>query len=194
MRRRIERESDEDGEDAEATARLYFGTGHVWDVTQTEGAPLPQVDVPTLAGDAGAELYARLESLATAEALPVRRGHERFAAHPEMMGFLEPEQRAIYLREAPMRQMTKTLAHELAHHFAGHQRSNPETETEAESVSYVVFARFGLDSGERSFAYVALWSKEPKTLKAAMTRIQAVSSQMIERLEPSAPGTAEQVV
>jgi hypothetical protein len=32
---------------------------------------------------------------------------------------------------------------------------------------------------------VATWSKEPKILKAAMTRIQAVSGQMIERLEQS---------
>ena len=90
--------------------------------------------------------------------------------------------------------MTKTLAHELAHHFGGGTKSNPEEETFAESVSYVVCARFGLDTGERSFPYVATWSKEPKTLKAAMTRIQATSSQMIERLEPSGPVPREQVV
>ena len=51
-------------------------------------------------------------------------------------------------------QMTKTLAHELGHHFAEARESNPEEETIAESVAYVVCAHFGLDTGERSFPYV----------------------------------------
>ena len=42
---------------------------------------------------------------------------------------------------------TTTLAHELAHHFARHQASGAESETEAEAVSYVVFAHHGLDAG-----------------------------------------------
>ena len=83
---------------------------------------MPEVAVPKLEGEQGRDLHARLEALATAEALLVRRGHERFAARSEMMGFLDPEQRAIYLREASMRQMTKTLAHELAHHFGYTER------------------------------------------------------------------------
>ena len=41
-------------------------------------------------------------------------------------------------------------------------------------------------SGARSFPYIAVWSREPKTLKAAMTRIQVISSKMISRIESSA--------
>jgi hypothetical protein len=36
-------------------------------------------------------------------------------------------------------------------------------------------------------SHTATWSKEPKVLQAAVTRIQAVSSQTFERLEPSVP-------
>src|SRR5919197_4666466 len=67
MRRRVEPKSDEDGEDPEATTRLSFGTGSVFDVSQTEGAPLPEVPVPILEGEQGRELYCRLDRLAMAE-------------------------------------------------------------------------------------------------------------------------------
>jgi antirestriction protein ArdC len=184
MRRRIGPESDEDGEDAEAETRLYFGTGHVFDVSQTEGAPLPEVAVPTLEGEQGRELYDRLSAIALAEGVSVEPVPE---LQGEMMGYYDALSRRIVLRQAAPRQMTKTLAHELAHHFGGGTRSNPEEESFAEATAYVVCARFGLDTGERSFPYVATWSREPKTLKAAMTRIQAVSSQMIQQVAPSTP-------
>src|ERR671930_550025 len=101
-----------------------------------------------------------------------------------MMGYYQPNSRTIVVRRAAPRQMTKTLAHELAHHFGGGTRSNPEEESFAEASAYVVCARFGLDTGERSFPYVATWSKEPSILKAAMTRIQEISSEIIRRIEP----------
>jgi antirestriction protein ArdC len=179
MRRRNGRVSDEDGQDAEALTRLYFGTGSVFDVSQTGGQPLPEVAVPTLEGEQGRGLYARLSAIAISESVDLQEVAE---LPGQMMGYYQPESRRIVLRQAAPRQMTKTLAHELAHHFGGGTTSNPEEETCAEAVAYVVCARFGLDTGERSFPYIAIWSREPKTLKAAMTRIQAVSALMIDRL------------
>ena len=103
------------------------------------------------------------------------------------MGYYEPPTRRIVLRQAPQSQMTKTLAHELGHHFSGAQESSPEEETLAESVAYVVCSRFELDTGERSFPYIATWSQDATVLKGAMARIQQVSSRIIERLEPPTP-------
>jgi hypothetical protein len=102
------------------------------------------------------------------------------------MGFYERDNRAIYLREAAQLQKTKTLAHELAHHFAGHQVSGSESETEAEAVSYVVLAHHGLDSGERSFPYIATWSQDKAVLKAALATIQTLSTAIIDKLNPEA--------
>jgi hypothetical protein len=82
--------------------------------------------------------------------------------------------------------MTKTLAHELAHYFSGARCGRAEEETVAESVAYVVCGHFGLDTGERSFPYVAVWSGESRTVRAMMTRIQATSSEIIERVEAEA--------
>ncbi len=99
------------------------------------------------------------------------------------MGLYVPDERRIVVREAAPRQMTKTLAHELAHHVHGAAESSPEEETIAESVAYVACARFGLDTGERSFPYVATWSREPRVFRAALGRIQGVSATLIDRLE-----------
>ncbi len=82
------------------------------------------------------------------------------------------------MRIASTRQMTKILAYELAHHFGGATVPGLEEETVAESVAYVACARFGLDTGERSF---------PHVFRAALSRIQMLSASLITRLEaPSA--------
>jgi hypothetical protein len=147
-----------------------------------EGTPLPEIPVPVLDSEAGGELYARLEAVAQAEGLTVVRGHQRFGVRETMQGFYEPDNRLIALREASQLHMTKTLGHELGHHFAKHTASGPASETEAEGIAYVVLAHHGLDSGERSFPYVATWAQDKTVLKAALATIQTVSAAIIERV------------
>jgi len=151
----------------------------VFNIDQTEGAPLPELPVPVLDSAAGADLYARLKGVALTEGLRVTVGHEALLQRPGMMGFYEPGARAIYLREAAQLQKTKTLAHELAYHVGGAEVSSPEEET----VAYVVCARFGFDTGERSFPYVAIWSQDQRVFRAALGRIQRIGQQIIERAE-----------
>ncbi len=174
------------GEEVEPRV-AFFRSASVFDYSQTEGDPLPEVAVPVLDNQAGAELYAGLAGVALTEGLRVAIGHEAFLRRPQLMGFYERDARAIYIRDAARLQQTKTLAHELAHHFAKHQASGPASETEAEAVSYVVLAHHGLDSGTRSFPYIAAWSQDKAVLKAALATIQAVSAAIIERLGPAAP-------
>jgi antirestriction protein ArdC len=184
MARRVLHEAREEGgeDDAEADQRrVFFGVGHVFDVSQTEGESLPRVEVPVLQGDEGADLYGHLAGVAAAEGVSIEQVAQ---LRGEMMSYYEPPTGRIVLRQAPQRQMTKTLAHELGHHFSGTTESSPEEETLAESVAYVVCSRFGLDTGERSFPYIAIWSRQPRVFRAALTRIQAISSEIIGRIEP----------
>jgi hypothetical protein len=85
--------------------------------------------------------------------------------------------------------MSKTLAHEMSHHVHltrfGQESNRPEErETVAESAAYVVCQHFGVDSGERSFPYVALWSKDRAAFQEALWSIQRVSAVIIDALEP----------
>jgi hypothetical protein len=47
MRKKIE---SEDGHDE---TKVFFGTGNVFDISQTDGEPLPEVEVPVLSWGAG---------------------------------------------------------------------------------------------------------------------------------------------
>jgi antirestriction protein ArdC len=167
---------------AGAPRSLGFGTAAVFDLSQTEGAPLPRLEVPVLVGAEGQELFDRLQGAAEQAGLQVRRGGARFRS-PSTMGFYDPHQRLIAVREAAPLQMTKTLAHELAHHFDGAERSDAVAESLAESVAYVVCARFGLETGERSFTYFAGWSLKPDVLRGLLTRTQRISGELIDQVE-----------
>jgi hypothetical protein len=174
-----------EGEDGEPERKLIFGTGNVFDVSQTDGEPLPAVEVPVLTGQNGGELYGKLSEVAVQEGLQVK---PRSSLPGERMGYYDPQLREIVVREAAPLQMTKTLAHELGHHFAEHQQSDPEAETSAEAIAYVVCSHFGLDTGERSFPYIATWAKERTVLKGALGLIQRTSSRIIEMID----GTREE--
>lgn len=186
----------EDPKSGEEEKRVFgFRRASVFDYSQTDGKPLPEVPVPVLDSEAGGELYQRLEGVAKDEGLTVELGSDRLRARPNTMGYYEPQNRLIVVRDTVSQlQQTKTLGHELAHHFAGHTVSGAESETEAEGVAYVVLAKYGLDSGERSFGYVATWSQTKEVMRAALGRIQKVSQTIIGRLELGGgePGSPEQ--
>jgi hypothetical protein len=90
------------------------------------------VDVPVLEGEEGTTLYDRFAAVAAGESLALERTSQ--LPRESVMGYYEPTTRRIVVREASPRQMTKTLAHELAHHFGAGVESTPE-ETMAESVA-----------------------------------------------------------
>jgi len=177
----------DDGEDKRITG---FGVGTVFDVSQTNGEPLPTVDVPVLEGEEGLELSDRLSGLVAREGLSLE--HRPAEAMPrDVMGFYARGERAIVVREGAPLQMAKTLAHELGHHFAGLPDTREESETTAEAVAYIVCASQGLDTGARSFPYVATWSRDPAVFKQVLGTVQRVSAQIIDGLEPVTAPTTE---
>jgi hypothetical protein len=82
-------------------------------------------------------------------------------------------------------QQLKTLLHEVAHYYSAGvlQMPRQDAETIAESAAYVVGARYGFDTGVRSFPYVALWARDKKTLDQNLNAIRRVATTMLEGLE-----------
>jgi hypothetical protein len=189
-------------EDEEERQPVSFRAAHVFDVSQTEPLPghetpqRPEIACPVLTGEDGAELYAVLLRVADSERLTVSHDppaeYSAMANEPNCMGFYAPRSRAIWVRAAAPLQETKTLAHELAHHFGCHDESNPNNEAMAEGVAYIVLQAFGLDSGARSVPYIVGWdSRKPGAYKSALSGIQSTAKTIIEKASQAAAPMAD---
>lgn len=165
--------------------RLQFRAVSVFDISQTEGAPIAQPPVTLLSGDDNG-LWRRLAAIAQSEHLTVDRERDRGGARGAN-GWYDRRGREIWVDPSlEPRMAAKTLCHEIAHHCAEHIDSRTEHETIAESVAYVVLGHFGLDAGDYSFGYLASWS-DIGTFKAKLLDIQTIAIRIIERMERRDP-------
>ncbi|MBN2098994.1 MAG: DUF192 domain-containing protein [Dehalococcoidia bacterium] len=164
---------------------VYFKVVYVFDVSQTEGKPLPEFEVPVLTGEANPDLFERALRLAKAQGLDVSFD-SRPQQDPDIKGMYWGKN--IWVRpEEPPAQQLKTLLHEVAHYYSEgvFQIPRRDAETIAESAAFTVGAHFGFDTGTRSFSYVALWSQDKKILERNLASIRKVSDRIIDALETS---------
>jgi antirestriction protein ArdC len=171
---------------------VFFGIEHVFDITQTEGEEIPQLDCPTLTEEIGHEYYARLAQYAEAQGLTLTTDPAK-GAGTEAMGYYSRSAKEVWIRQAPMAQMLKTGIHELAHHHDEEPNNREAKETIAEGVAFQVCAYFGIDTSERSFPYIAHWASAeggPELIKRLLGHIQKLTKQMIAALSPAEPTDA----
>jgi uncharacterized membrane protein (UPF0127 family) len=177
------KETAEEEQKIEEIRPVYFKVVYVFDVSQTEGKELPRVEVPSLTGDANENLFAHVLDLSRDQGLDV--GFEpRPQQDPAIKGMYFGK--SIWVKPEESRaQQLKTLFHEVAHYYSEgvFRISRRDAETIAESVAFTVGARFGFDTGTRSFPYVALWSQDKKVLEQNLASIRKISTLMIEALE-----------
>ncbi len=184
---------DKDGEPVREKVEVTvnaFKPVSTFDVSQTEGEPLPQLGVNELAGSVDG--YGKLMD-AIKEAVPVPIAFEQIDSGAK--GYFHLEENRIVVQEGMSEAQTvKTLLHE-ASHQALHSReamdknadkkSRAQKEVEAESVAYVVCQHYGIDTSDYSFAYVATWSegKEVPELKASLDTIRRAASDLITKID-----------
>ena len=166
----------------------------MFDVSQTEGDPLPEVAPALLAGQAPAGLWDALAAQVTARGYTLERGE---CGHAN--GWTNPTTRTIRVRgDVDEAQAVKTLVHELAHIECGHVADLPtytlcrgRCEVEAESVAYVVGAAAGMDTAGYSFAYVAGWAGgDPAAVRRSAETVTTAARTILARLDPTEDATA----
>ena len=167
-----------------------FRVATVFDVSQTEGEPIAELDVPELTGSV--QFYdIFMEALQDISPVPVRF----MEIDGEAKGYYHQTEKYIAIKTGMSNlQSMKTGVHEVAHAILhdndvmdadGIIKGKTAKEVEAESIAYIVCSHFGLDTSEYSFTYIASWceSQNMKTLKASMDTIRKTSAGIIENIE-----------
>jgi hypothetical protein len=180
IRRTVE---DEDGN--RATVVKHFGTGVVFDISQTEGEDLPNVDLPVsdlaTVTPIGHRIADRLQQFLAQEQVTFAIENTK-PAH----GYYAPSKKHIAVDE-DLRgdQFVKTLTHEVVHYVADHRggTDRKEGETVAEGAAFVVLNHFGIDSSDYTFGYVAGWAREKEVLTRNLTTILQTARTVINALE-----------
>lgn len=179
------RKEDEGEEEAEiAPSPVYFKVVHVFDVSQTEGKPLPEFEVPVLTGEANEALFANVLELAKTQGIEVSFEPREYLDASIKGQYSAPK--SIWVRPEESRaQQLKSLIHELAHYYSEGVFRIPrrDAETIAESAAFTVGAHYGFDSGVRSFPYVALWAQDKKILAQNLSSIRKVADTILHALE-----------
>ena len=174
----------------ELVDRIGFKISYVFDVSQTDGKPLPEI-ASALTGSV--EDFRKIrDAVEHISPVPVRYAPITSSAK----GYFSPAEKEIVVKDNMSQEQTlKTLVHEVAHallHDPDASRDRAELpshrtkEVEAESVAYTVCRYLGIDTGEYTFGYIAGWSvgKELKELKGSLQTIRDTSSRILSRLEP----------
>ncbi|MFB6360732.1 MAG: DUF955 domain-containing protein, partial [Halobacteriales archaeon] len=163
----------------------------VFDVSQTEGEPLPELETAA-AGD-GDALLEQLLDHAGATMAEVRVVPADDWSHGDAEGVCSwpdgPEgDPVIELRDrADTAAAAGTLLHELAHARLHAGVSDPgersKREVEAEAVAYIVGRYFGLDTANSAF-YLAAWADDERDAIAdRMDRISSTAEALIETID-----------
>lgn len=166
-----------------------FTPVYVYDVSQTEGEPLPQL-VNELEGRV--EGYQHLLK-AVREVSPFPITFENIPGGAR--GYCSPLEQKIVVQEGMSEvQNIKTIIHEVTH-AALHapeidlpviERTDRNTkEVEAESTAFIVCSHYGIDTSEYTFPYLASWSntKELNELQSSLETIQKQASELIDKID-----------
>ena len=162
----------------------------VFDVSQTEGEPLPSLGVEELTGSVEQyqDFFKALEQTS-----PVPIGFEDIPGGSH--GYYHLTEKRIAIQEGMSELQTlKTAIHEIAHsklhaidpEAPATDRPDSRTrEVQAESVAYTVCQHYGLDTSDYSFGYVAGWSsgRDLKELKASLETIRATAHELITTID-----------
>ena len=169
-----------------------FKVVNVFDVSQTDGKPIPSIGVNELTGDVR-QYEVFFEALK--RSCPVPIGFEQIDSSAK--GYYHTVDHRIALQEGMSQVQTiKTLIHEMTHehlHSKDPKEMSPEEprltrnakEVEAEAVAYTVAQHYGIETSDYSFAYIAGWSagKETPELKASLDRIRTAADELITTID-----------
>lgn len=173
---------------------IGFRVVNVFDITQTDGPPLPTIrfdeDV-----DIDPDYFIRLNQLLADNGVPVTYYDEGsdLCHGSGCYGYYNLMTKQIFIRSGttPVMEL-KTTIHEAAHHFDMTITEKDDTDNRpyrmgeliAESVAYVVCTALEVPTQEFSISYIQLYAESKDELKFVLKRVKRLSEIILTTLKP----------
>jgi len=167
-----------EGEQTAPRRRIYFTTVYVFDVSQTEGDPLP--DEPEWRERAkDLDFEQRLMAFAQSRGITVEIVDDMDGAEGRSFGG-----KIQLLPQSGSHTFVHEMAHELYEHCKAdvrEQTTRQQREIEADAAAHVVCQHFGIPSASAN--YLALWQAGKEDILGCMERVRQVAIELIEAVE-----------
>jgi hypothetical protein len=190
IRRKKEEEAEKDIRTQNQPVLVGFRAAYVFDVSQTEGAELPEL-TERVTGNVG-EYRERLIDFVIGQGIELEFKESIAPA----MGVSYGGKIALLPGQSTAEEFS-TLVHELAHemlHKAERRTVTTKTvrETEAEAIAFVVGKTIGLNNGRASADYIHLYHGNSALLTESLEVIQKTSAVILSALETSTAEATEE--
>ena len=164
-----------------------FREATVFDISQTYGDPIPELDTPELMGSVE-NFPIFMEAIRSVSPVPIRYAQ----IEGESKGYYSNVEKEIVIQDGMSEKQTmKTAVHEVTHAMChdrdimeelGEKKDRMTKEVEAESVAFTVCSFFGLDVSDYSFPYIAGWCSgmDMKELRSSMEFIRKTAGSFID--------------
>jgi antirestriction protein ArdC len=194
--KKIEREVELDDGSKEIEERIWWPIVHVFDISDTKGDPLPDLDRTKIKDDSdhANRLIEMLINVVLENGIDYQEVDQIDGAYANTnaLGAFSPAENMIQLvtgNGASKGELFKTLAHEIGHAFyenlftrkhEGHSYASEECIVETSAM--IVASRFGLDLAPYDVSYVAGWSKgDRKLYQSGLEKATQLASNIINK-------------
>ncbi len=165
-----------------------FRPAKVFDVSQTEGKPLPQLAADLTGNVQDYELF--MEALKRSAPVPISiepitDGSDGYFSSTEQRIVLRDGMSEVQTVSAAVHEIAHSILHNYAQEDKAQKKDRRTEEVEAESISFAVCAYYGIATGENSFGYIAGWSKDKELdeLKASLETINKTANGIITDID-----------
>ena len=174
---RRKHENTEQSETDESSTAVGFRAAYVFDVSQTDGQPLPEIG--SVNGDPR-EYRERLAKFVAEQGIALEYSDDIAPAR----GMSEGGKIVLLPGQSPAEDFA-TLAHEVAHetmHRDERRSSTTQRIRETEAVAFVVCSAIGLDTGSAAQDYIGLYGGDAKLLSESLEYVQRTATQILNAI------------
>jgi len=177
----IRKKAENDGgTERDESVAVGFRATYVFDISQTDGQPLPEIG--SVNGDPSG-YRERLGKFVTEQGIALEYSDEIAPARGTSSGG-----KITLLPGQPPAEEFSTLAHEVAHEMMHRDERRSSTtkrvrETEAEAVAFVVCGAIGLDTGSAAQDYIGLYGGDAKLLSESLECVQRTATHILNAID-----------